>query len=147
MRRDATSCSACRTKMYICKDMPGSLYHVKQQDAIDYWPAVALLGTMTSAHFQYIDQLGILFEYHEIELWNAWFDWQESTHTCLLNGDVPIIGNNQLINRRSCWLWWLFLIFNNRSLDACTKHAITRFICTTRPQGNEVSDTDSLLDD
>ena len=66
---------------------------------------------------------------------------------CTLSSDVPIIGNNGLFNRRSCWLWWSILIFNNRSSDACTKHAITRSICTTRPQGNEVSDTDSLLDD
>ena len=34
-----------------------------------------------------------------------------------------------------------------QSSDACTKHAITRFICTTRPQGNEVYDTDSHLED
>ena len=52
--------------------------------------------------------------------------------------NVPIIGNNRLINRKSCWLWWSILIFNNWSSDACTKHARTRFICTTRPQGNEV---------
>ena len=61
--------------------------------------------------------------------------------------DVPIIRNNRLINRRSCWLWWPILIFINRSSDACTKHAITRFICTRRPQANEDSDTDNLLDD
>ena len=61
--------------------------------------------------------------------------------------DVPIIRNNRLINRKGCWLWWSILIFNNRSSDACTKHAITRLICTTRPQGSGVSDTDSLLED
>ena len=74
----------------------------------------------------------------------------ERTKTCqpllslLFNtSDVPIIGNNRLINQKSCRLWWSILIFNNRSSDTYTKRAITRFICTTRPQSNEVSDTDS----
>ena len=84
---------------------------------------------------------------------DEWFHTGNSAMSCkymnstVYVSDVPIIGNNRLINRRSCWLWWSILIFNNRSSDACTKHAITRFICTTRPQGNEVSDTDSLLYD
>ena len=49
------------------------------------------------------------------------FEWLMEKCT-MYSSDVLIIRNNRLINRKSCWLWWSILIFNNRLLDACTKN-------------------------
>ena len=46
-----------------------------------------------------------------------------SNHRGGASSDVPIIGNNRLINRKAVDYDDQFLIYNNRSSDACTKHA------------------------
>ena len=32
---------------------------------------------------------------------------------------------SEVIDRKSCWLWWSILNINNRSSDVCTKHAVS----------------------
>ena len=42
------------------------------------------------------------------------------------NSDVPIIGNNRLIDRKAVDYDDRFSIINNRSSDACTKHVYNK---------------------
>ena len=54
----------------------------------------------------------------------------ESTHPGQLykapHSDVPIIGNNRLIDRKAVDYDDRFSIINNRSSDACTKHVYNK---------------------